>query len=247
MCQRFLYMSMIRRTWLAFLAFLISNAVFAASGPVWELRVTTAQVDGSCLHRDSWQNVKGRYHYWELIQINDVTNYSGKLGEDWKALRHHTYSFLVPSDAETNFGARNGDIYFNLEEIDESVLAVHRRLSQRTTELNQYEYVDVLRAELKKPNLLPATLVRYVRESELYRLNRLNSFNPFKDNTDGDGRKLLVPLDRSVCDLKISYLMKDARARYEKSFFGKRVLISNETVPLDKGQKTFAEEWLAAN
>ena len=245
MGQFMLAISRIKVVCISLLAFLSSSTVMAVGGPVWELRVTTAEVEGSCLLREDWKRVGGRYHYWELIQINDPAKYTGKMGEDWRFLRHHKFSFLDLKDAGTRVEGQDSRIFFNLEAIEERDLEFHKRMSKTTILSNPYAYVDALREAFKKPNLLPATVVHYVSEKKLYGLNRLNSFNPFQDKIDG--REVIVPLDQTVCDLKFSYLMKGAKARYNKNFLGKKVLISNETIPFAKDKKTFAEEWLEAN
>jgi len=219
--------------------------VAAAPDPVWELRVTAAQVDGTCLYDKAWIPVGQRYLYWDLIQINDPDKYTGKIGEDWRLIRHHKSSFLTRKNSGSVSKKTEGDVFFNLEVLDETSLDFFRGMNKTLKLSNDYAYIDVMRSQLKKPNLLPATAVRYVSERDLYNLNRLNEFNPFSDTSDG--RIVLIPVERSACDLKITYLMNRAKARYVTGPFGKKSLISNETVPLSKDEKTFAEKWLEAN
>lgn len=222
-----------------------SGSTLAADKPVWELRVTTAEIDGECLHNQTWQGVSGRYHQWDLIRIDDPKNYTGKIGEaTWQFVQHHKYSFLFRKDAANGSSMRNGNLFFNLDLIDEDTLDFYRKAAKASVGTNPYGYVDNIRRDLKKPHLLPATVVRHAYERELYDLNRLNSFNPFEVNIDN--RQVVIPVERSVCDLKVIYLMNNAKARYTKNALGKRTLISDDTKPTNMGKKTFAEEWLEA-
>lgn len=229
----------------ALLFLLLTNKTYAADKPIWELRVTTAQVNGICLFKQKWLQVGGNYSQWKLIRIDDPKKFSGKIGDTtWQFLRSHTSNFLLPKGESEDGWPNNGKYFFKLDAIDETTLDSYRSISKVSTAGNPYDYVDDLRISLKNPKLLPATVIRYIDESELYALNRLNSFNPFNGNIDG--RKIIVPIERSVCDLNIIYLMNNAKARYTRNIIGIRKLISDETIPTDNEKKTFAQRWLDA-
>jgi hypothetical protein len=220
-------------------------AAFAEDKTVWELRVTTAKVDGSCLFRQAWLKVGGRFHHWELIRIDDPENYTGKLGEKWQFIRYHRSSFLSAIDGANRIDGPYSDPFFYLESLDERDLEFYRRLSGNSSVVkNPYAYVDLMRKDLRRPSLLPATVVHYVGENDLHKLNRTNSYNPFHQKLDG--RKVVVPIEQSVCEVGATYLMNNAKARYKQSITGRKTLISNETLPLAPSRKTFAEEWIQA-
>jgi hypothetical protein len=91
--------------------------------------------------------------------------------------------------------------------------------------------------------LVAATVVQRVRNTELFNYNLTNDKNPFqKDDWES---KFYVPTQYSVCDLEIKYLMNRAEAIFETRLFGKPILKSNQTIPLQDGQQTFAEKILS--
>ena len=91
------------------------------------------------------------------------------------------------------------------------------------------------------PNLIGATIVHRLKELELWERNLTNQRALFKDDLDAEH---YVPTGYSVCDLEVKYLMKSAEAIFEKSFFGGIVFKRNQTVPLNAGKRSFAEEIL---
>ena len=118
-------------------------------------------------------------------------------------------------------------------------------LTEGSPRLNKFspdlEYRDVMRAKLGNPNLIGATIVHLVNERELWERNLTNGRALFKVDLDA---KHYVPAGYLVCDLEIRYLMKSAEAIFEKSFFGGIVFKRNQTVPLNTGERSFAEEIL---
>jgi hypothetical protein len=221
-------------------------AALAADKTVWELRVTTATVDGSCLLRQAWLKVGGRFHHWELVRIDDPSNYTGKVGEKWQFIRYHRSSFLSQTDSVKQSNGSYGNPFFYLEALEEGDLEIYRRLEANSSVLkNPYTYVDQMRKDLKRPKLIPAIAVQYVAEKELNKLNRINSYNPFNENLDGE--KAIVPIAETVCDVTTTYLMRNAKARYKQSLTGTKTLISNETLPLAPNRRSFAEEWIEAH
>jgi hypothetical protein len=152
--------------------------------------------------------------------------------------------------SQTDFNDnRDNAEFFNLKYLDEESLNTDRRMANEIANtpaiqgiFDHVRLVDSMRNKFSKPKLLPATVVRYVPELELYRLNEVNNFNPFQENMDG--RKVIVPIGISVCDLKINYLMKGAKARYIKNLLGQKKLIMDETVPYSPGKESFAKEWM---
>jgi len=102
-------------------------------------------------------------------------------------------------------------------------------------------YRDAMRVQLGIPKLIGATVVHRVKELELWDRNLTNQKNLFKDDLDAEH---YVPTGYSVCDLEVRYLMKSAEAIFEKSFFGGIVFKMNQTVPLNAGERSFAEEIL---
>ena len=95
---------------------------------------------------------------------------------------------------------------------------------------------------MNKPNLVAATVVQRVSNSDLFNYHLTNDSNPFRKD-DWDSR-FYVPTQYSVCDLDIKYLMNKAEAIFETRLFGKTILKSDQTVPLKDGHRTFAEEIL---
>lgn len=223
---------------------LLSFPVAATAYPIWELRVTAARVRGTCLYGNEWIPIDQRslYLYWELILIDDSDENSGKPGDKGQYKQSHEYSLLSPQNTGPASATTDGDVAFKLDVIDERKLEFFRQASKASSISGDYAYIDAMRVQLKKPNLLPATVVRNVPERELYELNKLNDFNPFRDNDVGV--KVRVPVSRSGCDLQIKYIMQSATARYKKNLFGRKTLISDETAPLSQGEKTFAENFL---
>jgi hypothetical protein len=189
-----------------------------------KLTTTVADTNGRCLLENTWIDVSGRYIHWEI---------SGQR----VALRWHKSDLILPKVK-------------NVKVPDDSPrlrvpIAFAINLTEGSPRLNKFSpdlgYRDAMRAKLRNPNLIGATIVYLVNERDLWERNLTNRRAVFKVDLDTEH---YVPAGYSVCDLEIRYLMKSAEAIFEKSFFGGIVFNMNQTVPLNAGERSFAEEIL---
>jgi len=85
----------------------------------------------------------------------------------------------------------------------------------------EFRHLKENKVQLKNQNLLPAIVVAKVPASHLLGLNQLRDPNPFNDN---DSTPVSVPIGYAVCDVKVTYLMDGAKARYtQTSIMGTRM------------------------
>ena len=198
-------------------------------GSEGKVTATVADVQGKCLLDNKWTAVAGRYVYWE---INSPGSSS----------RSHESKLITPerafvADLSEDSTALRSPFAFS---INLSSLSATHSLAVIFPELILR---DALRKKMNKPNLVAATVVQRVSNSELFKYNLTNDSNPFrKDDWD---TKFYVPTQYSVCDLDIRYLMNKAEAIFETQLFGKTILKSDQTVPLKDSRRTFAEEILS--
>ena len=89
---------------------------------------------------------------------------------------------------------------------------------------------------------MPAIVIAEVPASYLFELNKLRDPNPFNDN---ESMPISVPIGYAVCDVKVTYLMNGAKARFTQSFINGKTLTKDDTVPLQKGKKSFATEFIS--
>ncbi len=207
------------------LALLLIIGAGGAASSENKLTTTVADVNGRCLFENAWLDVSDRYIYWE-VSGSRVT------------LRWHKSDLILPK-------VRNLAVPDDSPRLRVPV-AFAINLSEGNPRLNKsifpdLAYRDAMRVKLGIPNLIGATIVHRVNERELWVRNLTNQRNLFKRDLDAEH---YVPTGYSVCDLEIRYLMKSAEAIYEKSFFGGIVFKSNQTVPLNPGERSFAEEIL---
>ncbi len=207
----------------------------------FELFVTNADVQGKCLHQGQWVDVKGNYHYWQLTEFSKMFPEKQDGSLSGKNIGLHKTSLLRPTN-KSNFDRSDGSlthpIYFDLQSI---------RPSQQIEELMEknfpeFRHLKAMKVQLKNQNLLPAIVVAEVPESYLSGLNKLRDPNPFNDN---ESKLVSVPIGYAVCDVKVTYLMDGAKARYTQSFIGGKTLTKDNTVPLGQGKKSFAAEFIS--
>jgi len=193
-----------------------------------KVTATVADVQGNCLLDNKWTAVKGRYIYWQMDGPG-ITS------------RSHRSNLIDPEKAsiqgfpEDSTALRRPFAF----SINLSSMSATHSLADIFPELI---FRDALRKKMNKPNLVAATVVQGISNSDLFSYNFTNDSNPFrKDDWDS---KFYVPTQYSVCDLDIKYLMNKAEAIFETRLFGKTILKSDQTVPLKDGRRTFAEEIL---
>jgi hypothetical protein len=207
----------------------LATAAGLCFGGEGKVIATVADVKGKCLLDKNWTAVAGNYVYWEI-------NSSGR------ASRWHKSKLIYPERA-SNEGlpedstALRSPFAFS---INLPSLSITSTIAEAFPELI---FRDAMRKKLNKPNLVAATVVQLVPNTELFNYNLTSDKNPFrKDDWES---KFYVPTQYAVCDLEIIYLMNRAEAIFETRIFGKTIFKSNQTVPLKDGQLTFAEEILS--
>ena len=190
---------------------------------------TVADVKGKCLRDNMWTPVAGRYIYWEI--------YISRIATRWHQSNLINPERVVDENIPKDSAVLRRPLAFS---INLSSLSATNSLAEAFPELI---FRDAMRKKLNKPNLVAATVVQHVSNTELFNYNLTNDKNPFlKDDWES---KFYVPTQYSVCDLDIKYLMNRAEAIFETQLFGKTILKSNQTVPLKDGKRTFAEEILS--
>jgi hypothetical protein len=192
-----------------------------------------ADVQGNCLLDNKWTAVAGRYVSWQMDGLGIAS-------------RSHESNLIDPEKAaiqgfQEDSTALRGPFAFSINL--SSMGANHKLRSMSLGEVfPELIFRDALRKKMNKPNLVAATVVQRVSNSDLFNYNLTNDSNPFRKD-DWDSR-FYVPTQYSVCDLDIKYLMNKAEAIFETRLFGKTILKSDQTVPLKDGRRTFAEEIL---
>lgn len=225
----------------------LSTVLFLALLPIaahaseFKLSVTTADVQGKCLHQGHWIEVEGRYHYWQLTEFSKQFPEKQDGSISGINVGWHKFSLLNPTK-KTELPRSDGGLvnrfYFDLESI---------RPSPQTEELMErhspeFRFLKEKKAQLKNQKLLPAIVVAEVPEKDLFRLNKLRDPNLFKDDVSNP---VSVPIGYAVCDAKVTFLMDGATARFTKSLVGGKTLKEDNTVPLGDGRKTFAAEFIS--
>lgn len=195
-----------------------------------KLVATVAEINGRCLLESSWVDVVGQYIYWEVSGPN-------------VRIKWHESNLIRP----------RGTTKANIAEdsaVLGSPLAFALNLSNDSYSTSsgvaglwpEIAYRDSMRVKLKKPNLTAAVVVHFVDERELWKLNLTNGAGIFsRDKLDS---KHYVPTRYSVCDVEVKYLMNKAEAVFKRPLIGKVVIMTNQTVPLSAGKRSFAEEIL---
>ena len=205
----------------------IAGTAFGAEN---KLIATVADISGRCLLEGSWVDVVDRYIYWEVSGPNVQTKW-------------HKSNFFHPR------GAAKADIAEDSAVLRSPVaFALNLRNDNFPTSRSaarlwpELAYRDSMRVKLKKPNLTAAVVVHRVDESDLWELNRTTGAGIFsRDKLDS---KHYVPTRYSVCDVEVKYLMNKAEAVFKRPLIGKVVIKTNQTVPLNPGERSFAEEIL---
>jgi len=195
-----------------------------------KLVATVADISGRCLLEGSWVDVVDRYIYWEVSGPNVHTKWH-------KSNLIHPRGAARANIAEDSVVLRS-PIAFALNLRNDN-FPTSRSEARLWPEL---AYRDSMRVKLKKPNLTAAVVVHRVDESDLWELNLTSGANIFsRDKLDS---KHYVPTRYSVCDVEVKYLMNKAEAVFKRPLIGKVVIKTNQTVPLNPGKRSFAEEIL---
>jgi hypothetical protein len=193
-----------------------------------KLTATVADVQGQCLRDNMWTPVAGRYIYWQI----DGPQIASRWHERNLIEPERAFMEGFPDDST----ALRRPFAFSIN------LSSQSASNALAKAFPEFTFRDAMRKKLNKPNLVAATVVQLVPNTELFNYNLTNAKNPFQK---GDWEnKFYVPTQFSVCDLDIKYLMNRAEAIFETRMFGKTTFKSNQTVPLKDDQRTFAEEIL---
>jgi hypothetical protein len=206
----------------------------------FKLSVTTADVQGRCLHQGQWIEVDGRYHSWQLTEFNKMFPENQDRSISGKNVGLHKFSQLNPIKKiglNRTDGSLVNQIHFDLQNIKPS-----NQLEELMKNFPEFRYLKAKKVELKNEKLLSAIVVAEVSELDLHRLNKLRDLNPFKED---DSTTVNVPIGYAVCDVNVNFLMDGATARYKESLFGRKSLTVDNTVPLKNGRKSFALEFIS--
>jgi hypothetical protein len=209
------------------------------------LTVTTADTTGRCLYQDRWVEVSGRYHAWDLKEIFPKKGLQPSKDDPWRVVRTHSANQLHPITKPPSTTSSTGVISSDISFVTPMLAMSEEQLNFYENRLHaeEYRFLRSQRESLSNKNLVLTTVIAAVSESALARLNRLNSSSPFKDGSTSDSQ-INIPLSYSVCDLSPVYLMNQSTAIYQKGFFGRKTLLEDNTKPMQKGRKTFAEEFI---
>jgi hypothetical protein len=181
------------------------------------LNVSHAKLDGKCLLNREWVSVQGEHLHWEIKNKTDTV------------IREHAF--------------------MNLNQIVEKQLSLKQRYDPYTKAYfwwrgsgDKTEKLESYRKEYKNSELWIYTFGYLVGGTELNFINSRPSSEIF--NTE---REFYVPAGDTVCEIKKTWIMKDAKVEFITSFWSGHKILKDETTKIDVGtdpKGTFAQQLL---